>query len=125
MASRYTCHVSKHIFCLRFLLNSVDWLDAQDKEKVNQKVEHIKFFPGMPSWITDDNRLNALTNNSHFVTQNNDEPSPDLEAGAWYDSRINSIGMQLGRYICNFTAEIPFASSTFLSAFYVAHALIF
>lgn len=45
------------VSAFQFLLNGVDWLDAEDKEKVQAKVDDIMFNCGIPEWINDDHNV--------------------------------------------------------------------
>lgn len=50
--------LARNVFSgFRFLLNNVDWIDAEDKEKIQRKVDNIVFYPGIPSWINNETRV--------------------------------------------------------------------
>lgn len=117
--------IQRNIFSsFRFLLNSVDWLDSEDKEKIQQKVDAIKFDPGIPSWMNDEEKVmqNIFTYNTsldpfenEFQTaetrwdqaleailsadRNNEvmEKAPSFEINAGYEPSSNSIEMYLGK----------------------------
>lgn len=42
------------VSAFQFLINNVDWLDARQKDKLQRKIEDIRFHTGIPSWISDD-----------------------------------------------------------------------
>lgn len=118
--------LGRNIFsAFRFLLNSVDWLDAEDKEKIQEKVDNIEFNPGIPSWIGDEEKimnriivyntsLDPFENEfsasqiifDRFVNSivseddedEDEEPDPSFEVNAEYDPNTNQINMFLGKF---------------------------
>lgn len=117
--------LARNIFsAFRFLLNSVDWLDSEDKEKIQEKVDFIQFNPGIPSWIGDDKKVMERIEiynmtldpfENEFVASKTTfdrmaemmiVQSNELEADAWldpsfrisanFDPNVNRINMFLG-----------------------------
>lgn len=116
--------LGRNIFsAFRFLLNNVDWLDAEDKEKIQKKVDNIVFHPGVPAWIKDEEKLmnllvvyntsldpfeNEFTSIQRFFDRSSqslvsgkqyedDDPEPSFEVNADYDPDSSQIRMYLGK----------------------------
>lgn len=118
--------LTRNIFsAFRFLLNSVDWLNSADKEKVQEKVDDITFNPGIPLWIDNDTQvmqriityntsLNPFENefrgyevkldrsmnkliSEDVQEQDDSETHPSFEPMAYYYSDQNHIDMYMGQ----------------------------
>lgn len=116
--------LARNIFsAFRYLLNNVNWLDAEDKEKIQEKIDHIIFYPGVPKWIKNEARImrglslydtssdpfenefstgqqqfdnTAYSIMSRTKHQRPEEPEPNFSINAEYLPSANSITMFLG-----------------------------
>lgn len=122
--------LGRNIFsAFRLLLNNVDWLDSEDKEKIQKKVDSITFNPGVPSWIKDEDMvmsrivvyntsldpfenefaaaekifdrsaLSLVADEDEMEVDLNQEPDPSFGVNAYYDSDSNEITMLLGEFL--------------------------
>lgn len=113
--------VASHIrAAFRYLITTMDWLNAADKMKINNRLDGINVNPGLPDWIDDDEKILAKTprfdttrtlyeNEFEYAKQqwndessqlvggmNLDDPDPDFTVSSQYAAR--TVDINLGKY---------------------------